>query len=121
MEVLLTFAPQIGKKGNTEPDSDQAPICGSDEFNWGMYKERDANGQDDFTKWCPKFVNPGDPFAQHLDENREYDGMLLVTGYCKERVIKKVTELEGKFGDSIKPIIQIDGSVRPGDRRGREQ
>lgn len=116
---LLTFTLQIGKTGNT-PSAD-GPICGSDEFNWGMYKDRDANGQDDFDKWMEEFKNPGDPFAPRPPDNRKYDGVLLVTGHCKDIVANKLEEIQKTLGNTIQKVLQIDGHARPDKNRGREQ
>ena len=117
VESPLTWIFQIGKTGNTA----DGPVCGGDEFSWGMYKERDATGQDDLSQWMQEFHNPGDPWAQHPPDERLHDGLLIVSGDSEGIVSDKLDEILNTFGSSVEETLSIDGKVRPGDNRGREQ
>ena len=86
-----------------------------------MYKERNAVGQDDLGQWMQAFRNPGDPWAQDAPDVRLHDGLLIVSGDSEETVSDKLGQILTRFGSSVEETIRIDGKVRPGDNRGREQ
>lgn len=86
-----------------------------------MYKERDAFGQDDLSQWMQAFRNPGDPWAEDVPDVRLHDGLLIVSGDSEGTVSDKLGQIMDRFGSSVEETIRIDGKVRPGDNRGREQ
>lgn len=86
-----------------------------------MYKERDASGRDDLSQWMQEFHNPGDPWAKQPPDVRLHDGLLIVSGDSEETVSDKLDEILDRFGSSVEETLRIDGNVRPGDNRGREQ
>lgn len=86
-----------------------------------MYKERGAFGQDDLSQWMQEFHNPGDPWVEHPPDVRLHDGLLIVSGDSEKTVSDKLDEILNRFGSSLEETLRIDGKVRPGDNRGREQ
>lgn len=53
--------------------------------------------------------------------NNKLDGVLLVAGQTTQLVHDKLNRITQLFGSAAKITFKIDGNVRPGKDRGKEQ
>lgn len=70
-----------------------------------------------------------DPIKQNTQDpawtdqwlSNKLDGVLLVAGQTTQLVQDKLNRITQLFGPAAKIAFKIDGNVRPGDQRGKEQ